>query len=152
MIRFEPVVLAQSPDLVLVYGDVNSTLAAALVCAKLNVAVGHVKPACVPSTRACRRNQSPAHRPDSQVAVPPSQDGDENLLRRDRREKIHCRQRHDRHPGAAVAPAPASRPANVLNTTWTRLGLVTLHRLRMDDPARLGLLLETLAEISARLR
>ena len=43
MRRFEPVVIEQKPDLVLVYGDVNSTLAAALVCAKLLVPVGHVE-------------------------------------------------------------------------------------------------------------
>lgn len=35
--RFEPVVCAQKPDLVLVYGDVNSTVATALVCSKLLV-------------------------------------------------------------------------------------------------------------------
>ncbi len=41
--RFEPVVLELKPDLVLVYGDVNSTVAAALVCAKLLAKVGHVE-------------------------------------------------------------------------------------------------------------
>src|SRR4051812_48974957 len=34
MRRFEPVLAEYAPDLVLVYGDVNSTIAAALVCAK----------------------------------------------------------------------------------------------------------------------
>ena len=43
MKRFEPVVLGQKPDIVLVYGDVNSTVAAALVCSKLGVRVGHVE-------------------------------------------------------------------------------------------------------------
>src|ERR1700741_5311205 len=43
MTRFEPVVVDGNPDLVLVYGDVNSTVAAALVCAKLQVKVGHVE-------------------------------------------------------------------------------------------------------------
>src|SRR5262245_39822455 len=43
MASFEPVLLERRPDLVLVYGDVNSTVAAALVCAKLLVAVGHVE-------------------------------------------------------------------------------------------------------------
>jgi UDP-N-acetylglucosamine 2-epimerase (non-hydrolysing) len=43
MQRFEPVLLAERPDLVLVYGDVNSTVAAALVAAKLGVKVGHVE-------------------------------------------------------------------------------------------------------------
>jgi len=43
MTRFEAVVLDLKPDLVLVYGDVNSALAAALVCSKLLVRVGHVE-------------------------------------------------------------------------------------------------------------
>lgn len=43
MSRFEPIVLERRPDVVLVYGDVNSTVAAALVCAKLGVRVGHVE-------------------------------------------------------------------------------------------------------------
>jgi len=43
MSRFEPVVLERRPDLVLVYGDVNSTVAAALVCSKLQIPVGHVE-------------------------------------------------------------------------------------------------------------
>ena len=33
MTRLEPVLLERKPDIVLVYGDVNSTVAAALVCA-----------------------------------------------------------------------------------------------------------------------
>src|SRR5215204_4398452 len=43
MQRFEPVVLEQRPDWVLVVGDVNSTLACALVCSKLGVPVAHVE-------------------------------------------------------------------------------------------------------------
>src|SRR5271155_2376577 len=43
MLRFEPVVLEQKPDWVLVYGDVNSTIAATLVCAKLQIRVAHVE-------------------------------------------------------------------------------------------------------------
>jgi UDP-N-acetylglucosamine 2-epimerase (non-hydrolysing) len=43
MQRFEPVVLEQKPDAVLVVGDVNSTIACALVAAKLGVAVFHVE-------------------------------------------------------------------------------------------------------------
>ncbi|GII94685.1 non-hydrolyzing UDP-N-acetylglucosamine 2-epimerase [Sinosporangium siamense] len=39
----EEVVLEHSPDLVVVYGDVNSTLAAILVCAKLGVPTAHVE-------------------------------------------------------------------------------------------------------------
>jgi UDP-N-acetylglucosamine 2-epimerase (non-hydrolysing) len=43
MKRFEAVVLEWKPDVVIVVGDVNSTLAAALVASKLGVAVAHVE-------------------------------------------------------------------------------------------------------------
>jgi UDP-N-acetylglucosamine 2-epimerase (non-hydrolysing) len=43
MSRFEAVVLQHQPDIVVVYGDVNSTLAAALVCSKLGIKVAHVE-------------------------------------------------------------------------------------------------------------
>ncbi len=43
MKRFEPVCLEQRPDWVIVVGDVNSTLAAALVAAKLGIRVAHVE-------------------------------------------------------------------------------------------------------------
>ena len=43
MTEFEPVVLREKPDWVLVVGDVNSTIACALVCAKLGVKVAHVE-------------------------------------------------------------------------------------------------------------
>src|SRR5277367_5510274 len=43
MMRLEPVVVERKPDVVLVYGDVNSTVATVLVCAKLGVRVGHVE-------------------------------------------------------------------------------------------------------------
>ena len=39
MRRFEPIVQERKPDMVVVYGDVNSTMAAALVCAKLRIPV-----------------------------------------------------------------------------------------------------------------
>ena len=43
MERLEPVIAEQRPDWVLVYGDVNSTVAAALVASKLGVRVAHVE-------------------------------------------------------------------------------------------------------------
>jgi UDP-N-acetylglucosamine 2-epimerase (non-hydrolysing) len=43
MERFEPVLLQHRPDWTVVYGDVNSTLAATLVAAKLGFKVAHVE-------------------------------------------------------------------------------------------------------------
>jgi len=43
MQAFEPVIVKERPDWVIVVGDVNSTIACALVCAKLGVKVAHVE-------------------------------------------------------------------------------------------------------------
>ena len=43
MKRFEPVVLSQKPDAVVVVGDVNSTIACAITAVKLGVPVAHVE-------------------------------------------------------------------------------------------------------------
>ena len=43
MVALEPVILEQSPDWVLVYGDTNSTLAAAIVATKLHMPLAHLE-------------------------------------------------------------------------------------------------------------
>ena len=43
MIEFEKVVLKEHPDIILVYGDTNTTLAGAIVGAKLKIPVAHVE-------------------------------------------------------------------------------------------------------------
>jgi UDP-N-acetylglucosamine 2-epimerase (non-hydrolysing) len=43
MERFEPICIKENPDLVIVVGDVNSTIACALVAKKLNIKVVHVE-------------------------------------------------------------------------------------------------------------
>lgn len=43
MEKIEPVLISEQPDWVVVYGDVNSTVAAALVAAKLGLRIAHVE-------------------------------------------------------------------------------------------------------------
>jgi UDP-N-acetylglucosamine 2-epimerase (non-hydrolysing) len=43
MIEFEKVAIAQQPNLIIVYGDVNSTLACSIVASKLGIKIAHVE-------------------------------------------------------------------------------------------------------------
>jgi len=80
MTEFEPVVLEERPDWVLVVGDVNSTIACALVCAKLGIKVAHVEAGLRSRDRAMpeeiNRILTDAI---SDILFTTSQDADENL-------------------------------------------------------------------------
>jgi len=43
MLKFEPVLLETKPDVILVVGDVNSTLACSLVASKLGIKIAHIE-------------------------------------------------------------------------------------------------------------
>ena len=82
MARFEPIVLEQQPNLVLVYGDVNSTLAAALVCSKIDVAVAHVEAGLRSQDRGMPEEINRVLTDQiSDLLFTPSIDGNQNLLR-----------------------------------------------------------------------
>ncbi len=80
MTEFEPVVLREKPDWVLVVGDVNSTIACALVCAKLGVKVAHVEAGLRSRDRSMPEEINRILTDSiSDLLLTPSADGDENL-------------------------------------------------------------------------
>ena len=82
MIRFEPVVLEKKPDIVLVYGDVNSTAACALVCAKMLTPVGHVEAGLRSGDRTMPEEINRLVTDQlADLLFTPSEDGNANLTR-----------------------------------------------------------------------
>src|SRR5262245_7903174 len=81
MIEFEKVCAAERPDLVVVVGDVNSTLAASLVAAKLLIPVAHVEAGLRSRDRTMPEeiNRIVTDRL-SDLLLTPSRDGNENLI------------------------------------------------------------------------
>jgi UDP-N-acetylglucosamine 2-epimerase (non-hydrolysing) len=154
LMRFEEVVLKEKPDLVLVYGDVNSTVAAALVCAKLGVQVGHVEAGLRSFDRTMPEEINRLMTDQiADLLFTPSPDGDENLLREGvNQEKIHF--------VGNVMIDTLVRLLPVAETLWPKLssdlgirekqyGLVTLHRpSNVGDPDALSDMLATLDDIS----
>jgi len=81
MERFEPVVLREKPDWVLVVGDVNSTIACALVCVKLGVKVAHVEAGLRSRDRSMPEEINRLLTDQiADLLFTPSPDADENLL------------------------------------------------------------------------
>ena len=151
MRRFEPVVLEQKPDFVVVYGDVNSTVAAALVCSKLLVPVAHVEAGLrsFDLTMPEEINRLVTDRL-SDLLFTPSSDGDENLAKEGvAREKICLVGNVMIDTLISLLPIAERCPKNGLPE---RYALVTLHRpSNVDDSDTLKRILQSLAEVSERL-
>jgi UDP-N-acetylglucosamine 2-epimerase (non-hydrolysing) len=145
MARFEPAVLERKPDLVLVYGDVNSTVAAALVCSKLRVPVGHVEAGLRSFDRGMPEEINRLVTDQlADLLFTPSEDGDENLKREGIAvEKIH------RVGNVMIDTLVRLLPAaDKMNGMPGRYALVTLHRpSNVDSGERLGEILEALRAI-----
>jgi UDP-N-acetylglucosamine 2-epimerase (non-hydrolysing) len=148
MTRFEPIVLERKPDVVLVYGDVNSTVAAALVCAKLGVRVGHVEAGlrAFDWTMPEEINRVVTDRL-ADLLFTPSEDGDTNL----RREGIPAEKIYrvgNVMIDSLVHLLPAAKRCR-RNGFPERYALVTLHRpSNVDDSRTLKGVLESLLEIN----
>ena len=152
MARIEPVLLSRNPDLVLVYGDVNSTLAAALVCGKLGITVGHVEAGLRSFDRTMPEEINRVLTDQlSTLLFTPSEDANENLQREGiPAEQIHLcgnvmidslvrllpaasKPRNLRVPDS-YALVTLHRPSNVDDTEWLRGMLGALSNLTQELP------------------
>lgn len=147
MIAFEKVILLEKPDLVIVYGDVNSTLAASLVCSKLQVKLAHVE-AGLRSFDASMPEEINRIVTDrlSDVYLTTSIDANLNLLKEGvSKEKIHF-------VGNVMIDTLMSfldkKSSLKINTPET-YAVVTLHRpSNVDDVKKLRLIVNSLLDIS----
>lgn len=155
MQSFEPVVIAERPDWVVVVGDVNSTLACALVCSKLGVRVAHVEAGLRSRDRTMPEEINRLLTDQiADLLLTPSADADANLL------------------AEGIPPERIRLVGNVMidslfnqlerathSTVREDLGIagldyatLTLHRpSNVDERATLSRILDALAEISLRL-
>jgi len=147
MMGLEPIIIDRKPDIVLVYGDVNSTVAAALVCAKLLVPVGHVEAGLRSHDRTMPEEINRVLTDQLSIMLfTPSTDGDANLKRE------------------GVSPDKIHFVGNVMIDTLVRslplchdprgdgfpesYVLITLHRpSNVDDPRTFLGIVDTLNEI-----
>src|SRR4029077_4859241 len=152
MTRFEPVVLEGKPDMVLVYGDVNSTVAAALVCAKLGVQVGHVEAGLRSFDRTMPEEINRLVTDQlADLLFTPSEDGDKNLEREGiPASKVHRVGNVMIDSLVRLLPTAMEQKRNGLPDRYI---LVTLHRpANVDDDKTLKGILECLLELNRQLK
>jgi UDP-N-acetylglucosamine 2-epimerase (non-hydrolysing) len=161
MRRFEPVLDETQPSAVLVVGDVNSTIACALVATKKGVPVIHVEAGLRSFDRAMPEEINRVLTDQiSNLLFTTEESGRENLLREGiAAERIHfvgnvmidtLRANLERAVPLSKIMQEAGRPTFV--DCHKQFALLTLHRpSNVDDPAVLRTLLETTLRISSRL-
>ena len=153
---FEPVVLDIRPDMVLVYGDVNSTVAAALVCSKISTPVGHVEAGLRSFDRSMPEETNRLITDQlADILFTPSVDGDENLAREGiPADRIRCVGNIMIDSLVHLLPeAEKAAKAQDLVVAGEKYALVTIHRpSNVDDPRSLRSIMDVLIEISHSLK
>ena len=156
MVSLEPQLIALRPDLVILYGDVNSTMAAAIVAAKLAIPMAHVEAGlrCGDRTMPEELNRLVTDRLSSFLFTP-SEDADANLLH----EGVVASSIHrvgNVMIDSLVRLLPSASAGDLLDR-WglgrkpdlTPFVFVTLHRpSNVDDPLALQTLLSQLTAIA----
>lgn len=155
MQKFEAILIDYKPDWILVPGDVNSTIACALVASKLGVKIAHVEAGLRSFDRTMPEEINRVLTDHiSDLLLTPSKDADENLMRE------------------GIAPAKIRFVGNVMIDTlvrlmpkaeirWSKLRdehkldryiLVTLHRpSNVDDQRTLAEIISAVTKISEQI-
>lgn len=152
---FEPYAIHEKPDWVIVVGDVNSTVACALVCAKLGVKVAHVEAGLRSRDRTMPEEINRVLTDQiSELLLTPSPDANENL----RAEGIP--EERIRFVGnimidslvASLERAGKSQVLADLNLQKKDYAVLTLHRpSNVDEEVALVRILDALAIVAQRL-
>ena len=151
---FEPYVINEKPDWVVVVGDVNSTVACALVCAKLGVKVAHVEAGLRSRDRTMPEEINRILTDQiAELLLTPSPDANENL----RAEGIP--EERIRFVGnimidslfANLERSQNSQVLSQLNLRPRGYAALTLHRpSNVDEKGAFARILDALEEISGR--
>lgn len=155
LIAYEKVLIETAPDLVVVVGDVNSTVAATIAAVKLGIKVAHLEAGLRSFDRTMPEEINRIITDSiADILWTPSPDGDENLLRE------------------GISPDKIQRVGNIMidslemmrskiekeNTckkyglTPARYGLITLHRpANVDEPSFLTKICNTIQRVSEKI-
>lgn len=153
--RLEPVVVEEAPDVVLVYGDTNTTLAGALVAAKLHIPVAHVEAGLRSFNRAMPEELNRVVTDHlSELLIAPTETAVENLLHEGIEPDWIARVGDVMYDAALyyARRAGGQELLDRLGLTGGEYILATMHRAEnTDDPERLGVLVEALRRVGRTL-
>jgi len=150
LVGLEPVLDSEQPDMVLVYGDTNSTLAGALVSSKSGYAIGHVEAGL---RSFDRRMPEEGNRVLTDVISDlrfcPSQTAVDNLATEGMRDGVHLVGDVMVDVADQFGPVAAQRSAALerLGVERGRYALITVHRPANTQPSALAALVEVLESV-----
>ncbi|CAN2042481.1 UDP-N-acetylglucosamine 2-epimerase [Candidatus Magnetomoraceae bacterium gMMP-15] len=155
MIAYEKILMENQPDLVVVVGDVNSTMAATLAAVKLGIKVAHLEAGLRSFDRTMPEEINRLVTDSvADILWTPSPDGDKNLINEGiAPDKIHC-------VGNIMIDSLEMLRDKIeipnvykeFHLTQSNYGLVTLHRpSNVDDVNILKLLCKHLIQISKKI-
>jgi UDP-N-acetylglucosamine 2-epimerase len=154
MVKLEPLLVRERPDWVIVFGDTNSTIAAALTAAKLHLPVAHIEAGLRSFDRKMPEEVNRILTDHlSQVLFSPTETAVKNLAREGITEGVVNVGDVRVDVLSAFAESARARAPGLLEraklTGGADFALVTIHRAsNTDDPKRLSSIVAALNELS----